>query len=556
MNTTATADTALRVAGRNSAIYSPVEKAGIMKLNLESVKRCRNLECRAKVFPLLYQMSRVIAESADLSNALIILLKIMEQHMNMVCGMVNLFHRKTGRIVIHESFGLSAEEEARGVYSLGEGITGKVVESCKPIILHKISEEPDFLHRTRSLKYGIESELSFICVPIIRGRKVLGTIGSERIYDSTRLLEQDVELMSTFASMIAPAVELYLLENVEKAQLENENRRLNEALKEKFRPTNIIGSSKPMLEVYALIQKITKMKTTVLILGESGVGKELVASAIHYNGPSSDGPFVKFNCAALPESIIESELFGHEKGSFTGAGSIRRGRFEEADGGTIFLDEVGELSLSMQAKLLRVLQEKTFERVGGNQPIKVDIRIVAATNKDLTIMVEKGEFREDLLYRLNVFPIIIPPLRERGSDIVTLADYFLLRFAKESGKDIKRISTPSLNMLMSYHWPGNVRELENVIERAVILTEDDVIHGYNLPPSLQTSVLTGTVCKTGLDAKLDAVEYEMLVESLKTHNGNISEAARELGLSRRIMGLRMKKHNLTYRNYRTQASIM
>lgn len=544
-------DTVRRVIGRNSVMYSPDDKGGTMRLTIENVKKCRNIECRAKVFPLLYRMSRVIAESADLSHTLIILLQLMEQQMKIVCGMVSLFHRKTGRIVIHESFGLTGEEEARGVYSLGEGITGKVVESCKPIILHKISEEPDFLHRTRSLKYGIESELSFICVPIMRGRKVLGTIGAERIYDSTRLLEQDVELMSTFASMIAPAVELYLLEHVEKVQLENENRRLNEALKEKFRPSNIIGNSKGMLEVYALIQKITKMKTTVLVLGESGVGKELVASAIHYNGPLSDGPFIKFNCAALPESIIESELFGHEKGSFTGAAGFRKGRFEEADGGTIFLDEVGELSLAMQAKLLRVLQEKTFERVGGNLPIKVNIRIVAATNRDLVAMVERGEFREDLFYRLNVFPITIPPLHERGSDIVTLADHFLIRYAGEAGKEIKRISTPALNMLMNYHWPGNVRELENVIERAVILTEDDVIHGYNLPPSLQTSVLTGTVGKSGLEARLDGVEYEMLVESLKAHQGNMTEAARELGLSRRIMGLRMKKYNILYQSYRT-----
>lgn len=550
MDAAAKVITAPLVSEHNSVLYSPCTNAGIMKSNLESVRKCRNLECRAQVFPLLFQMSNVIAESADLSHALIILLQIMEQQMKITCGMVSLFHNKTGKIIIHQSFGLTEEEEARGVYSLGEGITGKVVESCKPIILHKISEESGFLHRTRSLKYGIESEFSFICVPILRGRKVLGTIGAERIYDSTRLLEQDVELLSTIASMLAPAVELYLLEHVDKVKLENENRRLNEALRERFRPSNIIGNSKPMQEVYALIQKITKMKTTVLVLGESGVGKELVASAIHYNGPLSDGPFVKFNCAALPEGIIESELFGHEKGSFTGAASFRKGRFEEADAGTIFLDEVGELSLGMQAKLLRVLQEKTFERVGGNQPIKVDIRIVAATNRDLATMAEKGEFREDLFYRLNVFPITIPPLRERSSDIITLADHFLLHYAKESGKEIKRISTPALNMLMSYHWPGNVRELENVIERAVILTDDDVIHGYNLPPSLQTSVLTGAACLSGLEAKLDAVEYEMLVESLKMHCGNVTEAARELGLSRRMLGLRMKKHSINYRNYR------
>jgi Nif-specific regulatory protein len=417
-------------------------------------------------------------------------------------------------------------------------------------MLPSITNEPAFLHRTRDRKYGLDQELSFVCVPIKRGRKVLGTISAERIYDSVNLLEQDVELLSTFASMVSPAVELYLMEHVDKVNLERENRRLNEALKQKFKPANIIGSSKCMLDVYELIRKITNTRTTVLILGESGVGKELVAGAIHFNSTLAEGPFVKFNCAALPESIIESELFGHEKGAFTGAVTQRAGRFEDADGGTIFLDEVGELSPAMQAKLLRVLQEKTFERVGGNRPIKVNIRIITATNRDLADMVAKGQFREDLFYRLNVFPVIIPPLRDRGSDIITLADHFVARFAAESVKDVKRISTPALNMLMNYHWPGNVRELENVIERAVILSEDEVVHGYNLPPSLQTSVLTGTTCKGGLETKLASVEYEMLIEALKSHNGNMSEAARELGMTRRVLGLRLDKYRIDYKKYR------
>jgi Nif-specific regulatory protein len=305
-----------------------------------------------------------------------------------------------------------------------------------------------------------------------------------------------------------------------------------------------------MLEVYALIEKVAKTKTTVLILGESGVGKELVANAIHYSGIGQEAPLVQFNCAAIPENLIESELFGHEKGSFTGATNFRKGRFEEADGGTIFLDEIGDLPLPAQAKLLRVLQEKTLERVGGNRPIKVDIRIVAATNRDLSEMVNNREFREDLFYRLDVFPITIPPLRERGSDVIALADFFVARYAKECHKDVKRISTPALNMLMSYHWPGNVRELENVIERATILSEGGVIHGYDLPPSLQTPVLSGTVQKGGLTARLGAIEYEMIVDALKTKEGNMTEAARELGLTRRILTLRMQKYGISYKDYR------
>jgi Nif-specific regulatory protein len=387
-------------------------------------------------------------------------------------------------------------------------------------------------------------------VPIVHARKVLGTISAERVYINRRLLKQDVELFATIASMIAPAVELYLLENSEKVRLEAENNRLRSALKERFKPSNIIGNSKPMRDVYQLIRKVAGTKATVLVLGESGVGKELVANAIHYNSLAANGPFVKFNCAALPESIVESELFGHEKGSFTGATAMRKGRFELADGGTVFLDELGELSLPMQAKLLRVLQERTFERVGGTRPVKVDVRIIAATNRNLIEMVEKGLFREDLYYRLNVFPITIPPLRERGSDIILLADHFVAHYAGDADKDIRRISTPALNMLMTYHWPGNVRELENVIERSVILSEDAVIHGYDLPPSLQTSSETGTTFGCSLDAKIQAVEHEMIVEALKNHHGNMTEAARELGLTRRILGLRMEKYGIHYKTFR------
>jgi Nif-specific regulatory protein len=310
-----------------------------------------------------------------------------------------------------------------------------------------------------------------------------------------------------------------------------------------------------MREVHSMIEKVAHSKATVLILGESGVGKELVANAIHYNSSLASGPFVKFNCAALPENLIESELFGHEKGSFTGASSQRIGRFEEASGGSIFLDEIGELSPPLQTKLLRVLQERVVERVGGSKPVKVDIRIIAATNKNLLDMVARGSFREDLFYRLNVFPVTIPPLRERGSDIITLADLFAAKFSKENGKEVKRISTPALEMLMSYHWPGNVRELENVIERAVILSDDSVIHGYNLPPSLQTAIVSGTNCKLGLQAKLDAVGYELVVEALKNASGNVSKAARELGITRHNLRLRMDKFKIDFRKYHPSASV-
>jgi len=508
---------------------------------VEDFTHCFTGECRVNVLPILFQISQIITENEDLATSLAIILKVMRERLKIQRGMVTLYDRQSETIFIHDSFGLDEEQKARGVYSLGDGVTGKVVETGKALIVPQL--------RDGAGRPG-HASASFFCVPILHAKKVLGTISAERVYLNRRLLKQDVELLATIASMIAPAVELYLLENVEKVRLEAENSRLQNALKERFKPSNIIGNSKPMQEVYHLIRKVAGTKATVLILGESGVGKELVANAIHYNSLTADGPFVKFNCAALPESLVESELFGHEKGSFTGATMMRKGRFELADGGTVFLDEVGELSLPMQAKLLRVLQERTFERVGGARPVKVDLRIIAATNRNLMEMVENGTFRADLYYRLNVFPMTIPPLRDRGSDVILLADHFAARYTAETGREVKRISTPALNMLMAYHWPGNVRELENVIERSVILSEDAVIHGYNLPPSLQTSAETGTTFGCSLEAKIQAVEYEMIVEALKTHNGNMTEAAKDLGLTRRILGLRMEKHGITYKAFR------
>ena len=278
--------------------------------------------------------------------------------------------------------------------------------------------------------------------------------------------------------------------------------------------------------------------------GESGVGKELVAEAIHAASPRAKKPFIAVNCAALPENLIESELFGHERGAFTGAMKQRKGRFELAHGGTIFLDEVGELPLGAQAKFLRVLQESTLERVGGDAVLRIDVRVIAATNRPLEDMLEAGKFRQDLFYRLNVFPIFIPPLRERKSDILALADHFAEKYATRLGKPIARISTPAIDMLMSYHWPGNVRELENVIERAVLVSQDAVIHGYHLPASLQTGAATATTPDGTLEAALTSFEREMLVEALKASAGNMAAAARQLGITERQMGLRVRKYGI------------
>jgi Nif-specific regulatory protein len=305
-----------------------------------------------------------------------------------------------------------------------------------------------------------------------------------------------------------------------------------------------------MVGVFELMQQVADTDTTVLILGESGVGKELIADALHRNSVRRGKSFIKVNCAALPETLLESELFGHERGAFTGAHTQKKGRFELASGGTIFLDEIGDLSLTTQIKLLRVLQQREFERLGGVSTIKADVRVIAATNRDLEEMIERGQFRQDLYYRLNVFPLHVPALRERKTDVMPLTDYFIEKYRKVHNKNIRRISTPAIDMLTSYHWPGNVRELENCMERAVLLSNEGVIRGHHLPPSLQIAESSGVETGNNLKTTLESMERELILDSLKASKGNMAKAARELGLTERVMGLRAKKYNLDPRKFR------
>ena len=383
------------------------------------------------------------------------------------------------------------------------------------------------------------------------GKEVVGTLSADRLFDESVSLEEDVRLLSIIASMVAQAVRLRQEAQEEREFLIQENLRLQSELKDRFHPANIIGNSKGMREVYELIAQVSKSNAIVLIRGESGTGKELVANAIHYNSLRANKPFIKVNCAALPETVLESELFGHEKGSFTGAVSQRKGRFEMASGGTIFLDEVGDFSPTVQIRLLRVLQEREFERLGGTVTIKADVRIIAATNRNLESLMEKGRFREDLYYRLNVFPIYVPPLRERKTDTMLLTDFFVERYAKANDKRIQRICTHAIDMLMGYHWPGNVRELENCIERAVLLSNESVIYGYHLPPTLQTSSSTGTTPYGTLQGEIDNLERDLIVDALKTSKGNMSRTAKILGITERIVGLRVNKYKIDAKRFRT-----
>jgi Nif-specific regulatory protein len=295
---------------------------------------------------------------------------------------------------------------------------------------------------------------------------------------------------------------------------------------------------------------VARTNTTVLIRGESGTGKELIAHAIHYNSPRSTKAFIKVSCAALPDSLIESELFGYEKGAFTGAVTRKKGRFELSEGGTLFLDEIGDVHLSTQVKLLRALQEREIDRLGGTEPIKVNVRMIAATNKDLEKAIAAGTFREDLHYRLNVFTIFVPPLRDRKPDILLLADHFLEKYSIEHHKGIKRISTPAIDMLMAYHWPGNVRELQNIMERAVLVCDSGVIHGHHLPPTLQTAEASGTGMHVTLEDAVSAYEKDIIQDALKTSRGNRSKAAKLLGSTERIISYKVRKYRIDCRRFK------
>ncbi len=499
---------------------------------------------------LLYKISDILSAEDDIHKALYRVLRQMNETMGMLRGMISIFNRRTNQIFVEEAYGLTDVEKERGKYSLGEGITGKVVESGEPAIVRAVGDDPDFLDKTQSRNAMEKKDISYICVPIRWYREVIGTISADRQFGAHLPLEEDVKLLTIIASMVSQKVSLHRAVHEENQSLLDENVRLQGELKEKYRPSNIIGNSKSMRVAYDLVAKVAPAQTSVLLLGESGVGKELFAHAIHYRSLRHNKPFIKVNCSALPPNLIESELFGHQKGAFTGAVNTRKGRFELAEGGTIFLDEIGELGLDTQTKLLRVLQEREYERVGCATPMRADVRIIAATNRDLAQRIKEGQFREDLFYRLNVFPITIPPLRERKTDIPLLLDYFIEKYSHYMDKQISRISTPAIDMAVSYHWPGNVRELENCIERAVIMCEGDVIRSQHLPPTLQTVRAQDAKPRGTLQAQIDAIEYEIIMEELKRCKGNMSRAAEALGLTKRIMGLRVKKYGIEIKNYK------
>ncbi len=519
----------------------------------------------------LSDVGRLLSSSLELGEAFERMMTVVNDRLELRRGTLVLLDEATGKLRTEGAVGLTGEDIRNNRFSLGEGVTGNVVATGRRRVVADIRSEPDFLNRTSRLdqnkKDGESGQTSFICVPIKIDDRPIGALAVDLPFRGDEELVADADFISIIAAFLGGAVQINQMILRDKQELIEENTRLRQNVRERFRFENIIGDSPAMSEVYATVAQVANSRATVLILGETGTGKEMIAKAIHFNSPRSEKPFIRVNCGALTGTLLESELFGHVKGSFTGAIRDKIGRFEAADGGTIFLDEIGTMEPQLQVKLLRVLQEREFEKVGDTETQKVDVRVIAATNVDLQEEVAKESFREDLFYRLNVVTVFLPPLRNRREDIPSLLDFFLNRFNKENDRNLSRISREFLTLLTRYPWPGNVRELENMVERAVVLSVDEDFTEDLLPLSVRMFAQQGRTgswssdqtldglaraladrATSGFDldegqihaATIDAVEGALIERALTRCGGTKTRAADFLGINRNTLNKKVK----------------
>jgi len=515
----------------------------------------------------LSDIAQIISESPDLQEGFARIMQILINKLHMLRGSLVLLDESSGRLRIEAAVGLTPDEMERGEYDLGEGITGDVVAAGRARVIPDVRKEPDFLNRTyaRDLK-SLDHAISFLCIPIKVEGRVVGALSCDKAFVGDEQLRSDEMFLEIVCAFLSQAIHFGRIVMRQKEQLLEENSQLRAQVRDRYRFENIIGDSPAMHEVFATVGQVANSRATVLLLGETGTGKEMIAKAIHYNSPRKDKPFIRVNCGALSGTLLESELFGHVKGSFTGAIRDKVGRFEAADGGTIFLDEIGTLDTQLQVKLLRVLQEREFERVGDTQTMKVDVRVIAATNVDLQDEVARGEFREDLFYRLNVVSIYLPPLRNRREDIPPLIDHFLDKYNLLNGRKLKRISKEILGILLRYPWPGNVRELENAIERSVVLSNGEDFSEDLLPLSVrmfaaqrrssQASESIETICRRLAEQGIgdyemregeiyrlvmDQVEHALIERALGKCGGVKTKAADFLGINRNTLNKKVKE---------------
>ncbi|MBI5572290.1 MAG: sigma 54-interacting transcriptional regulator [Desulfomonile tiedjei] len=491
---------------------------------------------------VLYDISQIIGQALNLDQTLEMILGILSEYLSMKRATITLRNGERNVLAIRASHGLRTEEKKRGVYRLDEGVTGLIFRTAEPFVVPDITKEPLFLNKTGSRKIE-KGQISFIGVPIVLQGTPLGVLSVDRLFDEDISFEEDIRFLTILAALVAQLVSLNRQVQTREENLIRANLSLKADLSEKSRNFFSVGTSPAMSDAQQLIRKVAPTKATVLLLGESGTGKTLVARIIHELSSRARFSFIKVNCAALPDNLLESELFGYEKGAFTGATDTKVGRVEEADGGSIFLDEIGELSMPLQAKLLRFLQEREFERLGSTKTRQVDVRIIAATNRDLGNAVADGSFREDLYYRLNVFPVRVPPVRERQEDIVPLINFFSEKICREYGCELK-FTYSALDAFERYSWPGNVREMENLVERLAIIFMGGTIDVRDLSTYLAYVHREPHAPQPGLLDSLQERERRDVIDALERNNRNQSAAARELGITLRQMGYRVKKFGL------------
>lgn len=515
----------------------------------------------------IYEVGKILTSAQNLSRGMGTSLRTLQSLLGFDRAAIHLPDPVTREIRMEVASGYSAEERERAHYVWGEGIVGKTMKTGSPIAIPDVRQEPSFLDKTKAHGRTPEDPLAYLSVPIKIGSEILGVLTAERIGRAgTQALEADARTLTVVGCLIGQALKMHAAIDRLQEEFQRQRQEYEKKIRKTYRIGNIVGQSKRMQEVFGAVVSVAPSRATVLLRGESGTGKEMIARAIHLAGPRAERPFVTVNCAALPETLLESELFGHKRGAFTGAVEERRGRFEEANGGTIFLDEVGEIPPPTQVKLLRVLQERKFERLGENRTLSVDVRIIAATNADLERRIETGQFREDLFYRLNVIPIFLPPLRDRREDIFPLAEHFLDRFNREHGKNVS-FAPDALEALHRHRWAGNVRELENLVERTVVMARSPVVRASDLPRAVRLSALEAPVeapagpepgtppplpGRSGERApgpsraeQLRALEKDELRKALEATGWVIARAARLLGWTPRQVAYKMKKHSLS-----------
>ncbi len=492
----------------------------------------------------LYLVSQVLSKSIELEQTLAEVLKLLHDQGRLFNGMVSLIDEDSKDLMVCAVYDNNDELPVEKIrYQPGEGLVAIILQNSEPLVVERLADDPRFLGRL-----GVyDTELPFIGVPIkINENEPVGVFVAQPP-SGGELLEEQTRFLEMVANLVGQSVSLSRMVVNERRALEDERDKLRREVKAEYGFDNIIGHSSVMRHVFDQVRQVAKWNTTVLIRGESGTGKELIANAIHYNSTRASDTFIKLNCAALPENLLESELFGHEKGAFTGAVTQRKGRFEQADGGTLFLDEIGEISSAFQAKLLRVLQEGEFERVGGLKTLKVDVRLIAATNRDLEAEVEKGDFRQDLYYRLNVMPVNMPSLKKRVEDIPDLSHFLIEKISRKQGRPLM-IMDSAIRLLMRYDWPGNVRELENCLERAAIMCEQgqidrDVISLTGLQENTAPHEIVRAQSSVSLDNP-DLDERERVIAALEQAGWVQAKAARLLSLTPRQIAYRIQTLNI------------